>query len=56
MGDRGATEVNRGGAFTVQHEPVRKRVTGMPRFVSVLGGGYFFMPGISAVRYIATLE
>jgi Dyp-type peroxidase family len=37
MGDRGATEVNRGGAFTVQHEPVRKRVTGMPRFVSVLG-------------------
>lgn len=55
MGDRGATEINRGGAFTVQQEPVRKRVTGMPRFATVRGGGYFFMPGISAVRYLASL-
>jgi Dyp-type peroxidase family len=55
IGDRGAAEVNRGGAFTVQAEPVRKRVTGMPRFVTVRGGGYFFMPGIAAVRYLASL-
>lgn len=56
IGDRGGTEQQPGGTFTVQHEPVRKRVTGMPRFVTVLGGGYFFMPGISAVRYIASLK
>ena len=34
-----------GGTFTVQAEPVRTRVTGMPRFSHVRGGGYFFMPG-----------
>jgi hypothetical protein len=27
---------------------------GLPQFVTVLGGAYFFMPGIRAVRYIAT--
>lgn len=56
IGDRGATPENRGGVFTAQHEPVRKRVTGMPRFVNVRGGGYFFMPGINAVRYLASLK
>ena len=56
MGDRGGTESHPAGAFTVQQEPVRRRVTGMPRFVSVRGGGYFFMPGIGAVRYIASLK
>ena len=43
------------GTFTLQADPVRKRVTGLLRFVSVLGGAYFFMPGISAVRYLASL-
>jgi Dyp-type peroxidase family len=56
IGDRGDAEQPPGGTFTVQHEPVRKRVTAMPRFVTVLGGGYFFMPGIRAVRYIASLK
>ena len=56
IGDRGGTERLPCGAFTIQQEPVRKRVTGMPRFVTVRGGGYFFMPGISAVRYIASLK
>jgi deferrochelatase/peroxidase EfeB len=55
-GDRGGTESHPAGAFTVQQEPVRRRVTGMPRFVAVRGGGYFFMPGISAIRYIAALK
>ncbi|HBE28890.1 MAG TPA: hypothetical protein DDW25_08380, partial [Ktedonobacter sp.] len=42
-----------GGTFTMQAKPVRKRVTGLPRFVSVVGGAYFFMPGIRAIRYLA---
>jgi len=29
------------------------RYTGIPRFVTVEGGGYFFLPGLRALRYIA---
>jgi Dyp-type peroxidase family len=56
IGDRGGTEQLPSGTFTIQQVPVRKRVTGMPRFVTVRGGGYFFMPGLSAVRYLASLK
>ena len=31
-----------------------RRVTGLPRFVSVRGGAYFFLPGLRALRYLAT--
>jgi Dyp-type peroxidase family len=55
IGDRGGAGRNGGGTFTVQAEPVRERVTGMPRFVQVRGGAYFFMPGIRAVRFLASL-
>jgi Dyp-type peroxidase family len=54
-GDRGGSREKPGGTFTVQAEPVRTRVTGMPRFSHVRGGGYFFMPGIRAVRFLASL-
>ncbi|HUL67365.1 MAG TPA: hypothetical protein VLW55_22415, partial [Burkholderiaceae bacterium] len=30
------------------------RLSGLPQFVTVLGGAYFFMPGIRALRYLAT--
>jgi deferrochelatase/peroxidase EfeB len=29
------------------------RVTGLPQFVTVLGGAYFFLPGIRALRFMA---
>lgn len=32
-----------------------QRLTGLPQFVTVLGGGYFFLPGIRAMRYLATV-
>lgn len=31
-----------------------RRVTGIPQFVTVLGGAYFFLPGLRALRYLAT--
>jgi Dyp-type peroxidase family len=43
-----------GGTFTIQSETLRERITGVPRFVSVRGGAYFFLPGLAAVRYLAS--
>jgi len=31
-----------------------RRLTELPQFVTVLGGAYFFLPGIHALRYLAT--
>jgi len=33
-------------------EPVRLRVTNLPRFVTVKGGAYFFLPSITALRFL----
>jgi Dyp-type peroxidase family len=41
--------------FTIPQEPVARCVRGLQRFVTVRGGAYFFMPGISALRYLATI-
>jgi deferrochelatase/peroxidase EfeB len=34
---------------------VRQRLMGVPQFISVRGGAYFFMPGIRALRYLSRL-
>jgi Dyp-type peroxidase family len=39
--------------FTIPAYPIRIRLHGMPRFVSTLGGEYFFVPSISALNYFA---
>ena len=44
------------GTFTVPGEPVRRRVTGLPPFVEVRGGAYFFLPGMRALRYLASTQ
>lgn len=46
------------GAYTmtIQQNPVRRQVTGIPRFVTVKGGGYFFMPSLSALKRISELS
>ena len=41
--------------MTVQREPVRLRITDVPQFVTVKGGAYFFMPGLRAIRFLASL-
>jgi deferrochelatase/peroxidase EfeB len=32
---------------------VRQRITGLPQFITVRGGAYFFLPGIRALRYLS---
>jgi len=44
-----------GATFTIPRRPVRRRIRGIPSFVAVHGGGYFFMPGLRALRYLARL-
>jgi Dyp-type peroxidase family len=44
-----------GGTFTVPAQPVRHRYRSLPQFVRARGGGYFFLPGIAALRYLAQL-
>jgi deferrochelatase/peroxidase EfeB len=40
--------------FTLpQSDGPARRITGLPRFITVLGGGYFFLPGIRALRFLA---
>ena len=51
----GSPEPPGGRVFTVPREPVRERHTGLPRFVEVRGGAYLFLPGIRALRWLATL-
>jgi Dyp-type peroxidase family len=42
--------------FTVQAEPLRRRVEGLSRFVVTKGGSYFFLPGVQALKYLASLR
>lgn len=43
-----------GGRFSIPREGTcPSRVTGIPRFVTVRGGAYFFLPGLRAIRYFA---
>lgn len=41
------------GVMVLQDQPVRQRIQGMSRFVETKGGGYFFMPGIKALQFLA---
>ena len=43
------------GVFTIPARPVRRRLHGLPRFVTVRGGEYCFMPGLRALRWLAAL-
>ena len=43
------------GSFSVEEEPIRKRYTDVPEFVTVKGGAYFFLPGIKALTFLASI-
>jgi Dyp-type peroxidase family len=40
--------------FTTPARPVRRRYAELPQFVHVRGGAYFFLPGIRALRFLAS--
>jgi deferrochelatase/peroxidase EfeB len=41
--------------FKIPKRPIRKRITGLPAFTTVRGGAYFFLPGLKALRCLASL-
>ncbi|MEM7037198.1 MAG: peroxidase, partial [Bacteroidota bacterium] len=42
--------------FTIPAKPVRRKIRGLSRFVHVMGGAYFFMPGLRALRFLSELS
>lgn len=40
--------------FTVQAEPLRRNYKSIPQFTKVVGGAYFFLPGLRALKFLAT--
>jgi deferrochelatase/peroxidase EfeB len=45
-----------GASFTIPREPVRQRVRGLETFNVLRGGEYFFMPSISALKWLGDLS
>ena len=43
------------GSFSIPRRPIPRRVQGLARFVTTRGGAYGFMPGLSALRWLAAL-
>ena len=42
--------------FTVPKRPIRKVHKGIPAFTTLKGGAYFFLPSLTALRYLTRLE
>lgn len=56
LGTRGPTagSVPTDGFSMPQPDGPDQRLSGLPQFVTVVGGAYFFLPGLRALRYLAT--
>jgi len=48
--------IGRSGNFTIPDEPLRRRVCGVKQFVSTRGGGYFFLPSLSAIAMLSEVQ
>jgi len=44
-----------GATFTIPKEPVRRRVHDLETFNVLRGGEYFFLPSLSALRWLGQL-
>jgi deferrochelatase/peroxidase EfeB len=40
--------------MTIPRRPIRKQIKGLPAFTTLRGGAYFFLPGIRALRLLAS--
>ena len=40
--------------MTIPRRPIRRKIQGLPAFTTVRGGAYFFLPGIRALRHLAS--
>jgi Dyp-type peroxidase family len=49
VGDCDGTNV-----MEIPRDPARRMISNVPRFVEMRGGAFFFLPGISALRYLAS--
>ena len=41
--------------YKIPKRPIRMKISGLPAFTTVRGGAYFFLPGLRALHYLATL-
>ncbi|MBF6208632.1 peroxidase [Streptomyces gardneri] len=41
--------------YKIPKRPIRKTIKGLPAFTTLMGGAYFFLPGLRALRYLCTL-
>ncbi|HET7897522.1 MAG TPA: hypothetical protein VFL47_07630, partial [Flavisolibacter sp.] len=41
--------------ITMPKRPIKKKLKGLQAFTTVTGGAYFFLPGIKALKYLASL-
>jgi deferrochelatase/peroxidase EfeB len=41
------------GTMVIPRKPVRRLLSNLPRFVTTRGGAYFFVPSMTALRYLA---
>jgi Dyp-type peroxidase family len=44
------------GDLTIPRKPVRRRIPGIPQFVTTRGGEYCFMPGLRALKWLGDLN
>jgi deferrochelatase/peroxidase EfeB len=40
--------------FTIPRRPIKKKITALPAFTTLRGGAYFFLPGLKALRFLAS--
>lgn len=52
IGVKDIRDKNPGREFTIQASPVRRKFRNLEQMVSVIGGAYFFMPGLTALKFL----
>jgi len=53
IGPRNLPENSPNTNFSCPAEPIRKQYHNLPQFTKIVGGAYFFLPGIDALKYIS---